>query len=36
MRLFELALNENVNWVLPNFEEEWGEVEEAFDATGTR
>ena len=23
MRLFELALNENVNWVLPNFEEEF-------------
>jgi hypothetical protein len=36
MRLFELAINENVNWVLPNFEEEWGEVAEAFDATGAR
>ena len=36
MRLFELALNENVNWVLPDFEEEWGEVAEAFDAMGTR
>ena len=35
MRYREL-LTEEVNWVLPNFEEEYGEVSHAFDAMGTR
>jgi len=35
MRYREL-LTEEISWVLPDFEEEYGEVSHAFDATGTR